>query len=151
MRLRPALLLTTALLGACGGASRSAANTNRTWPLAPIDTAAMMMMPSGVRMRDLTVGNGPLVHDGEFVSVYYVGQLMDGGQFDAAIPNEPPLRFQMGAHRVIRGWEEGVAGMRVGGKRQLMIPPSLAYGARGMGPVPPNATLIFTIEVVRVD
>lgn len=150
MRIPPFLLATMVVAG-CGGASRSAANTNRTWPLAAIDTAAMMMMPSGVRMRDLAVGNGPLVHDGEFVSVYYVGQLMDGGQFDAAIPDDPPLRFQMGAHRVIRGWEEGVAGMRVGGKRQLMIPPSLAYGARGTGPIPPNATLIFTIEVVRVD
>ena len=143
-------LLWTTVLAACGG-SRAASHAERTWPLAPIDTNAMMPMPSGVLFRDLTVGNGPLARDGAFVSVYYVGQLMNGTQFDAAIPNDPPLRFQIGAHRVIRGWEDGVNGMRVGGKRQLIIPPELAYGSRGMGPIPPNARLVFTIEVVRVE
>ena len=139
-------------MAACGGSgTHAAASASRTWPLASIDTAAMMTMPSGILMRDLVVGHGALVHDGNFVSVYYVGQLMDGTQFDSAVPNDPPLRFQMGAHRVIRGWEEGVDGMRVGGKRQLIIPPSLAYGTRGAGPIPPNARLVFTIEVVRVD
>ena len=150
--MRPSLFIVLALATtACGGGARSASRSARTWPLAPIDSTAMIPLPSGVLMRDLAVGHGPLVHDGNFVSVYYVGQLLDGTQFDAAIPDDPPLRFQLGAHRVIRGWEEGVAGMRAGGKRQLMIPPALAYGSHGMGPIPPNATLVFTIEVVRVD
>jgi FKBP-type peptidyl-prolyl cis-trans isomerase len=151
--MRPALCCVgLALIAAgCGGGARAAGQSSRTWPLAPIDSATMIPMPSGVLVRDLAVGHGALVHDGNVVSVYYVGQLLDGTQFDAAVPDDAPLRFQMGAHRVIRGWEEGVAGMRVGGKRQLMVPPALAYGSHGMGPIPPNATLVFTIEVVRVD
>src|SRR4051812_42270442 len=88
------------LIAACGG-TRAASTTARTWPLAPIDTAAMLPTPSGLLIRDLAVGNGPLAREGSFVSVYYVGQLMEGTQFDAATPGDPPLRFQIGAHHVI--------------------------------------------------
>ncbi len=118
---------------------------------APLDSSLMLRTGSGLQFRDLVVGRGALVTPGAWVRVHYVGQLLDGTIFDANGPNDEPLRFQVGAHRVIAGWDEGVNGMRVGGKRQLIIPPSLGYGARGGGPIPGGATLVFLVEVVNVN
>jgi len=112
-----------------------------------IDLAGSNKSATGLYTRDLLVGDGPLVGDGQVVDVYYDGRLANGTQFDKTAPGNP-YSFPVGRGRVIAGWDEGVAGMRIGGKRQLIIPPALGYGANGIGPIPPNAVLVFTVEVV---
>jgi FKBP-type peptidyl-prolyl cis-trans isomerase len=106
---------------------------------------------SGVSYWDITVGTGAVAKNGQTVSVQYTGWLTDGRQFDSSVGRKP-LPFKIGEHKVIAGWEEGVTGMRVGGKRQLKVPPELGYGSRGYpGAIPPNATLIFDVELVSID
>lgn len=115
----------------------------------PVDPGDYVITASGLRYYDLVVGNGPVVENGMQVTVHYTGWLTDGRQFDSSLDFGEPLSFVIGMGQVIPGWEEGVLGMRVGGRRQLVIPPELAYGARGAGGViPPNATLIFEVEVL---
>ena len=105
---------------------------------------------SGLSITDLVVGNGPEAVKGEVVSVNYRGTLANGKEFDSSY-GRGPFSFPLGAGRVIQGWDEGVAGMKVGGKRKLVIPPDLAYGERGAGGViPPNATLTFEVELLKV-
>lgn len=105
---------------------------------------------SGVEYWDITVGTGTTAVSGKKVTVNYTGWLTNGKQFDSSIGRQP-FTFELGAGQVIKGWDEGVAGMKVGGKRQLRIPPELGYGARGAGGViPPNATLIFDVELLNV-
>src|SRR5438105_5636876 len=99
---------------------------------------------SGLKYDDLVVGTGPEAKKGQTVSVHYTGWLTDGTKFDSSKDRGQPFSFPLGAGRVIRGWDEGVAGMKVGGKRKLTIPPELGYGARGAaGVIPPDATLVF--------
>jgi FKBP-type peptidyl-prolyl cis-trans isomerase len=106
--------------------------------------------PSGLRITDLVIGDGPEATAGETVSVNYRGTLESGKEFDSSY-GRGPFSFPLGAGRVIKGWDEGVAGMQVGGKRKLVIPPDLAYGERGAGGViPPNATLIFEVELLKI-
>ena len=106
--------------------------------------------PSGLRITDLVIGDGPEATAGESVSVNYRGTLENGKEFDSSY-GRGPFSFPLGAGRVIKGWDEGVAGMQVGGKRKLVIPPDLAYGERGAGGViPPNATLIFEVELLKI-
>ena len=108
------------------------------------------MTPTGLRITDITVGNGPEAKAGQTVVVNYRGTLENGKEFDSSY-GRGPFRFPLGAGRVIKGWDEGVAGMRVGGKRKLVIPPDLAYGSRGAGGViPPDATLLFEVELLGV-
>ena len=106
--------------------------------------------PSGLRITDLVIGDGPEAKSGESVSVNYRGTLENGKEFDSSY-GRGPFSFPLGAGRVIKGWDEGVAGMQVGGKRKLVIPPDLAYGERGAGGViPPNATLIFEVGLLQI-
>ena len=105
---------------------------------------------TGLRITELVIGNGETALEGKNVSVNYKGTLENGKEFDSSY-GRAPFSFPLGAGRVIKGWDEGVAGMKVGGKRELTIPPSLGYGERGAGGViPPNATLIFEVELLSV-
>ena len=110
-------------------------------------------MPSGLAYWDLRVGNGDLAKEGSHVRVHYTGWLTTGKKFDSSVDAGKPFDFTIGNGEVIKGWEEGVAGMKVGGKRQLRIPPDLGYGASGTpgGPIPPNATLIFDVQLLGVQ
>jgi FKBP-type peptidyl-prolyl cis-trans isomerase FkpA len=106
---------------------------------------------SGLMIEDLTVGTGDLASAGQKVTVHYTGWLTDGTKFDSSKDRNDPFAFPLGKRNVIAGWDEGVQGMRVGGVRKLTIPPALGYGARGAGGViPPNATLVFEVELLGV-
>jgi peptidylprolyl isomerase len=113
-------------------------------------------MPDGLKYTDTKTGAGATARAGNKVSVHYTGWLSDNGakgkKFDSSVDRGQPFQFTLGAHQVIAGWDEGVAGMKVGGKRTLTIPPELGYGARGAGgAIPPNATLIFEVELLQVQ
>jgi FKBP-type peptidyl-prolyl cis-trans isomerase len=102
-------------------------------------------------VQDLVVGTGAEATSGKKVQVHYTGWLTDGKKFDSSLDRGKPFGFTLGAGQVIQGWDKGVAGMRVGGKRKLTIPPELGYGGRGAGNViPPNATLVFEVELLEV-
>jgi len=106
---------------------------------------------SGLQYWDISEGTGATAKNGQTVLVHYTGWLTNGKKFDSSVGGKP-FKFQIGAGNVIKGWEEGVAGMKVGGKRQLRIPPDLAYGAKGYpGVIPPYATLIFDVQLVGVQ
>ena len=106
---------------------------------------------SGLQYEELTPGTGTEATAGRTVSVHYTGWLTDGTKFDSSKDRNQPFNFPLGGGRVIKGWDEGVQGMRVGGTRRLTIPASLGYGARGAGGViPPNATLVFDVELLGV-
>ena len=107
--------------------------------------------PSGLKYVDQTVGTGDVAVVGKNVSVHYTGWLENGKKFDSSVDRGQSFSFPLGAGRVIKGWDEGVQGMKVGGKRKLTIPSELGYGSRGAGGViPPNATLIFDVELLGV-
>jgi FKBP-type peptidyl-prolyl cis-trans isomerase len=113
---------------------------------------APVVTPSGLKYIDLKKGTGAEAVAGHHVRVHYTGWLTDGKKFDSSVDRAEPFDFKLGTGMVIKGWDEGVAGMKVGGKRQLHIPPQLAYGERGAGGViPPNAELIFDVELLAVD
>ncbi len=119
-------------------------------------TNQVIEMPDGLKYTDETTGNGAEATAGKKVSVHYTGWLYNNGvkgaKFDSSVDRGQPFQFTLGAHQVIAGWDEGVAGMKVGGKRTLIIPPELGYGARGAGGViPPNATLMFDVELLGVQ
>ena len=139
-----ALIVFTLILGfsltACGGDSN---NDN-------IDKNAITTA-SGLKYYDLTVGTGDSPTSGQTVVVNYTGWLQDGTQFDSSVNSGQPFSFQLGTGAVIPGWDEGLATMKPGGKRQLVIPPDLAYGATGYGDIPPNATLVFEVELLAVE
>jgi FKBP-type peptidyl-prolyl cis-trans isomerase len=114
-------------------------------------------MPDGLKYTDTKIGDGAMARAGNKVSVHYTGWLSNNGakgkKFDSSVDRGQPFQFTLGAHQVIAGWDEGVAGMKVGGTRTLIIPPDLGYGARGAGggAIPPNATLIFDVELLQVQ
>jgi FKBP-type peptidyl-prolyl cis-trans isomerase FkpA len=116
----------------------------------------MQTTPSGLQYEDTVVGDGATAASGQHVTVHYTGWLYQDGaagrKFDSSKDRGQPFEFSLGAGMVIRGWDEGVAGMRVGGARRLVIPAELGYGARGAGGViPPNATLLFEVELLGVE
>ena len=107
--------------------------------------------PTGLTIEDVVVGDGAAAAAGQQVKVHYTGWLTNGTKFDSSKDRNDPFVFPLGAGSVIKGWDEGVQGMKVGGKRKLTIPPALGYGARGAGGViPPNATLVFEVELLGV-
>lgn len=103
-------------------------------------------------IEDVKISGGDVATKGKTVSVHYTGVLTNGTKFDSSLDRGQPIMFALGTGQVIKGWDQGVEGMKVGGKRKLTIPPDLAYGARGTpgGPIPPNSTLVFDVELVAV-
>ena len=103
-----------------------------------------------LKIEDLTVGKGREAKIGDEVTVHYTGWLTNGKKFDSAVDRNTPFKFILGAGMVIPGWDKGVNGMKEGGKRKLTIPSQMGYGTRGVGPIPPNATLVFDVELLKV-
>ena len=151
------LIAVMALVVAPVVAQQASAKSTQAGKTAPATKAAKapepapVVTPSGLKYWDLKVGTGTEAVKGKTVSVHYTGWLTDGKKFDSSLDAGRPLEFRIGAGNVIKGWEEGVAGMKVGGKRKLEIPPALAYGQQGYpGVIPPNSTLVFQIELLGV-
>jgi peptidylprolyl isomerase len=152
MRLR--LLLSALLplaLGACGTTETFVPVPIESTNFAPslgVNLAGSTKTASGLYIRDIKVGTGATLTSGQTVGVYYSGALANGSTFDARQAPNSPFAFKLGSGFVIKGWDEGVAGMKVGGQRQLVIPAALGYGSAGNGPIPPDAVLVFTIDAV---
>jgi hypothetical protein len=119
-------------------------------PGLPGSTGAEVTTPSGLRYTDLVVGTGPSPRRGQTAVVHYTGTLTDGTKFDSSRDKGQPYSFALGTGSVIKGWDEGIATMKVGGRRKLVVPPALGYDARGNGTIPPNATLLFDVELLDV-
>jgi FKBP-type peptidyl-prolyl cis-trans isomerase len=130
------LILLAGILSGCSGPSRVSG---------PGTTLA-----DGLQYWDLKVGSGDVAMAGKTVTVNYTGWLTDGAKFDSSLDRYQSFHFVLGAGQVIKGWEEGIAGMKVGGQRQLRVPPNLGYGSRQNGRIPPNSTLIFDLELLDV-
>ncbi len=142
------VLVALAVLGVAGLSGcgcEGSASTGSTTSMTGQQTVQLVV-------EDLTVGEGPEAENGDRVTVNYTGWLTDGTKFDSSLDRNEPFSFNLGQHEVISGWDLGVAGMQVGGKRKLTIPPELGYGARGAGGlIPSNATLIFEVELLKID
>ncbi len=110
----------------------------------------MVTMPDGLKIQDISLGTGKEAKSGDTVAVNYLGTLENGTKFDSSYDRNQPFITQIGVGAVIKGWDEGIPGMKVGGKRKLIIPSELGYGAQGAGPIPPNSTLIFEVELISI-
>jgi FKBP-type peptidyl-prolyl cis-trans isomerase len=149
MRLLP-LLGALVLLAACRSRDQGARASAGQAGGPAVDTAAMTRTGSGLRYQDVTVGQGAEATAGHQVKVHYTGWLLNGKKFDSSRDRGEPFEFGLGAGQVIAGWDEGVAGMKVGGRRTLVIPSDLGYGAGGAPPdIPPGATLVFDVELLE--
>ena len=155
------LIAFAALAGVVGCSANQGGSASSSSPGAVSKPAAgssglsggVVTLPSGLKYEDLRVGEGPVAETGMKAQVHYTGWLTDGTQFDSSLNSGRPYPFTIGAGSVIRGWDLGIQGMKVGGKRKLTIPSELGYGAAGYGggQIPPNATLIFEVELVNVQ
>jgi len=158
-RLVLSMILAAALVGAlaltgCNTADQTpAATTPAETPVAEAP-AAQTGTPTAevteLKVEDIKVGTGAEAKPGDTVSVHYTGWLADGTKFDSSKDSGQPFEFQLGQGMVIKGWDVGVAGMKVGGVRRLTIPADMGYGPQGSGPIPPNATLVFEVELLAV-
>jgi FKBP-type peptidyl-prolyl cis-trans isomerase FkpA len=158
------LLLVSLLLVACGDPTSTPLAPTAA-PVTPVSTTAAAPAASGVpavsgnpvktasglQYIDVKVGTGAEAVAGKTVTVHYTGYLTNGTKFDSSVDKNQPFSFPLGAGRVIRGWDEGVAGMKIGGQRRLIIPPQLGYGSQPVGPIPPNSQLIFDVQLLAVS
>jgi FKBP-type peptidyl-prolyl cis-trans isomerase FkpA len=148
------IMLPLRIAGAAVALALTAAGT--PFELAVAAQSQVVEMPDGLKYTDNKIGDGAAAASGNKVSVHYTGWLWKdgakGAKFDSSLDRGQPFDFTLGAQQVIAGWDEGVAGMKVGGERTLIIPPELGYGSRGAGGViPPNATLIFDVQLLKVQ
>jgi FKBP-type peptidyl-prolyl cis-trans isomerase len=152
--IRKLLLATAALtvLAGCNQATEQGASSNQAADNAAISTDAKVTTKTGLKYTILKEGaaDAPVAKAGDTVSVHYTGYLTNGSKFDSSVDRNQPFEFPLGAGRVIPGWDEGVAGMKVGEKRKLVIAPELGYGSRDMGQIPPNSTLVFEVELLGI-
>jgi FKBP-type peptidyl-prolyl cis-trans isomerase len=142
-----------ALAQAAAASAKPAASAPKPQPTAaPTPTPTAPAVPEKpLAKTDIVVGKGQEAKSGDTVVVHYEGRLENGEKFDASKDHGQPFTFKLGAGRVIKGWDDGVPGMKIGGKRKLVIPPSLGYGARGAGAkIPPNSTLVFEVELLEI-
>jgi FKBP-type peptidyl-prolyl cis-trans isomerase FkpA len=146
-RIATCLAVLTLVLAACAQTPTASQSQSSSGASASKEVT----MPDGLKYTDDQVGTGTEATPGKTAVVHYTGWLMDGTKFDSSVDRNQPFSFPLGAGQVIKGWDEGVAGMKVGGKRTLIIPPALGYGSRGAGNViPPNATLKFEVQLLDV-
>jgi FKBP-type peptidyl-prolyl isomerase-like protein len=149
-----AVVAFAALLAACAsGGSAPLSRPIESIPFAAslnIDLAKMTKTPSGLYYRDLEEGTGATIRGKVDLKVHYTGWLTNGVKFDGNASDDPPLTVPFGRGRVLKGWDEGLLGMRVGGRRQLIVPPSLGYGSDKAGLIPPDATLVFDVRVLSM-
>jgi len=158
-----ALALFLLRMDGAGGALSSVDSNTQTASIVVVDNSSkqalaeslVQSMSSSGKLNnmiidDVVIGEGREVVSGDDISVHYIGTLQSGEQFDNSYVRGTPFSFNVGAGKVIKGWDQGVVGMKVGGQRILVIPSDLAYGKNGMGPIPPNATLVFSIELLEI-
>jgi len=156
--MRPAPIAILATLTLLSAFVVSQTTTHRTTPVRVPNTNAptkvsgdVVKTDSGLQYWEIKIGAGAVANDGDYVKVHYTGWFTDGKKFDSSVDAHQPYSFRLGKGDVIKGWDEGIMGMKVGGKRQLRIPPELAYGEAGFKKiVPPNATLIFDVQLLAV-
>lgn len=136
-----------------GSKNKTASANDSTSSMSTVTPTPSSSPEGGQQMQveDIVVGTGEEAVSGKTVTVNYVGTLTDGTKFDASADHGQPFSFELGAGRVIKGWDQGVAGMKVGGKRKLTIPPDLAYGNQAVGTIPSNSTLVFEVELLKVE
>lgn len=152
MKTQISTLIATLTLVACTSGETPSAPQAMPTTAAPITSNAPRTTASGLIIETLATGSGPAAKSGDKVSVHYTGWLTNGTKFDSSRDRNEPFSFRLGTGHVIPGWDEGVAGMQPGGKRRLTVPAHLAYGSRGAGGViPPNAVLIFEVELLAIQ
>ena len=153
MRFRLLTILGCLAVAACNDSTAPAVPIEQTTfdPILGVDLSQSTKLPSGMYYRDLTVGTGTTLAVGQTVGMRYVGYLANGEVFDQNAPPKEILSFPLGAGWVIKGWDLGVVGMKVGGRRQLIIPPELGYGSRAYGPIPGNSVLVFTVDALSAQ
>jgi FK506-binding nuclear protein len=146
-------LVAAALAAGCGSDSPTAVSIEQTTfaPSLGVDLASSTKLPSGLYYRDITVGTGTTLASGQTVGMRYVGAFANGEVFDSNPEPKPVFSFRLGAGKVIQGWDLGLVGMKVGGRRQLIIPPELAYGPNDYGPIPGNSVLVFTVDAISAQ
>lgn len=133
------------------GSNKSATGKASPTPSSENKKVHDVSIVDGVTVEDEVVGTGAEAQNGKKLSVNYLGTLADGTKFDSSYDRNQPFEFTLGSSHVIQGWERGIVGMKVGGKRKLTIPPELGYGERGQGKIPPNSTLVFEVELLKVE
>jgi FKBP-type peptidyl-prolyl cis-trans isomerase len=156
--MRRSVFLSTTLfaltVAACGGTTDPSGATIESTTFAAslnVDLAASTRTATGLYYRDLTPGNGTVAAAGKTAKVHYQGWLPNGTKFDQNLAPTTPFSFILGSGQVVAGFDEGISGMKVGGVRQIIIPPALGYGSRATGPIPANSILVFSIELVAVQ
>jgi len=156
LRSSVAAVITVALIAGCGGGGETTTPpgsdpaTETFASSLGVDLASMTKLSPDLYIKDVTVGSGAVVTDGQLLTMIYTGWLTNGSQFDTDI-GRMPLTFHLNRGEVIPGWDQGITGMRVGGQRLLVIGSALGYGAAGRGPIPPNATLVFHVQITAAQ